>query len=294
MYVVAFAIAYGLFIYQVRRSPDSLPGAEESTISGFFTAGILGLILGARIIGTTVYVPGGYYLTHPWFIFWPFDETGAFVGYQGMSYHGGLIGTVLGTVIYCRRKKLKWLAWADTVIAGIPLGYTFGRLGNFINGELWGRVTSVRWGMIFPLAPGFPVSRPWVREMAGAAGLELTRAMGTVNLPRHPSQLYEAFFEGIFVWGVLWFIFRPRKKFHGALFSLYLVFYGLARFFIEYTREPDGDMGFPIELVYTGGETARLISFFNFSTGQIFSALMIIFGLGLYLWLKKRTPPLKS
>jgi phosphatidylglycerol:prolipoprotein diacylglycerol transferase len=204
-----------------------------------------------------------------------------------MSYHGGLIGTIVGTVIYCRRKKLNWFMWADTLIAGIPLGFTFGRLGNFINGELWGRVTAVSWGMIFPYAPGLPASRPWVRDLAARVGIEVSR--GVVNLPRHPSQLYEAFFEGIFIWALLWFIFRQRKKFSGALISLYLVFYGAVRFFVEYTREPDGDMGFPIELVYTGGETARFVSFFNFSTGQIFSFLMIAFGLILYYILKKRS-----
>lgn len=285
MYIVAFGIAYALFTYQTRRG---VLDATEDRIFGFFFAGILGLILGARILGVTLYDPTGYYIRHPWFILLPFDANWNFVGYQGMSYHGGVIGAVAGTLIYCRRKKLNWLEWGDVVIAGIPLGYTFGRLGNFINGELWGRITTVKWGMVFPHAPQFSAGEPWVREFAQKAGMELSRTARLVNLPRHPSQLYEAFFEGIVLWLVLWFIFRNRKAFHGALVSIYLMGYGLVRFFIEYTREPDADIGFPIELVDTGGETARFVSFLNITTGQILCFLMIVLGLGMYIFLARR------
>ena len=166
-------------------------------------------------------------------------------------------------------------------------------MGNFINAELYGRVTTLSWGMIFPGAARFPVTLPWVKDLALRVGLEIPDS-GTVNLPRHPSQLYEAFFEGVFLWALLWFVFKKRKKFHGALLSLYLMGYGFVRFFIEYTREPDRDMGFPIEMVETNGEIYRFISFFNFSTGQILCFLMILSGALLYGILSRKGTPVEE
>ena len=285
MYIIAFAVAFLLFNYQAKKGEIK---TNEDLTFGFFISAILGLIIGARILGVTLYQPGGYYITHPWFIFWPFDANWNFTGYQGLSYHGGLIGLIVGTMIFCKRKKLNWLEWGDALAVAVPLGYTFGRLGNFINGELWGRITTSGLGMVFPDAPEFYIGESWVREFVTKIGMGISEITRMVNLPRHPSQLYEAFFEGIVLWLILWFIFRKRKAFHGALISLYLMGYGLVRFFVEYTREPDGNMGFPIELVDTGGETARFISFLNFSTGQILCFLMIMAGLGLYLFLWAR------
>ncbi|MBI9103281.1 MAG: prolipoprotein diacylglyceryl transferase [Spirochaetales bacterium] len=285
MYLVAFAIAYFLFEYQRKRGALE---ASDDDVASFFFWGILGLLLGARLFAVTVYDPTGYYIRHPWFIFWPFNASGQFVGLQGMSYHGGVVGCIAGTFLYCRKKKFSWFQWADVVVAGLPLGYTFGRLGNFINGELWGRITTAGHGMVFPHAPAFPLKFDWVRGFAAEAGMEISKTARFVNLPRHPSQLYEAFFEGIVLWAVLWFVFRLRKKFHGTLASFYLIGYGIVRFFIEYTREPDADIGFPIELVDTGGEIYRFTSFFNFSTGQILCFLMILSGSLLYFILSKK------
>lgn len=285
MYLVAFALAYILFQYQRKRG--TLQASDDDVASYFFWA-ILGLLLGARLFAVTIYDPTGYYISKPWYIFWPFNEAGQFTGLQGMSYHGGVVGGVLGTLIYCRKKKFSWLQWTDVLITGLPLGYTFGRLGNFINGELWGRITSGSWGIVFPHAPAFPLKYEWVRDFALRAGMEISKTARFVNLPRHPSQLYEAFFEGLFLWALLWFVFRTRKKFHGAMMSLYLIGYGVVRFFIEYTREPDPDIGFPIELVDTGGETYRLVSFFNFSTGQILCFLMILTGSLMYAVLSRK------
>jgi len=286
MYLVAFSIAYLLFRKQIREGALE---AGDDDVAGFFFAGILGLLLGARLFAVTIYDPTGYYLRKPWYIFWPFDESGRFVGLQGMSYHGGVAGCITGTLIYCRVHRQNWLHWADTLIAGLPLGYTFGRLGNFINGELWGRVTTMGWGVVFPHAPRIPVNTPWLADFARKAGVEISRIARSVNLPRHPSQLYEAFFEGLVLWALLWFVFRKRKAFHGALVSLYLMGYGLFRFFIEYTREPDADMGFLFSFSGSDGDTALFSSFFNFSTGQFLCFLMILAGGGLYLFLKHRS-----
>ncbi|MDC7226204.1 MAG: prolipoprotein diacylglyceryl transferase [Spirochaetales bacterium] len=284
MYLVAFGIAYFLMMRQIKENNISF--TEDETLNIFFWS-IIGLLIGARVLATTVYDPSHYYLTRPWLIFWPF-RNGQFTGLQGMSYHGGVIGAVLGSVIYCRVKKLQWFQFADVLSAGIPLGYTFGRLGNFINGELWGRVTAKPWGMIFPHAQKFPVSADWVQDIAAEIGMQLPQS-GLVNLPRHPSQLYEALFEGIILWVFLWFVIRRRKKFHGSVFSFYLIGYGVVRFFIEYLREPDRDLGFVLQFGDAGPTPALFNSFLNFSTGQILCALMIIGGVILYTVRKKQT-----
>jgi phosphatidylglycerol:prolipoprotein diacylglycerol transferase len=284
MYLVAFLITYLLFRYQVKR--DSLEMSEDD-ITGLFFWTILGLLLGARVFATLVYDTTGIYLEKPWLIFWPFDEEMNFTGLQGMSYHGGVIGAVIGSYIYCRRRSFRFLKIADIAAAGIPLGYTFGRLGNFINGELWGRVTTSPIGMIFPQAPGFSTRHEWVRRIADEVGISYASGE-VINLPRHPSQLYEAFFEGIALWLVLWFLFRPRNRYPGRLLGLYLIGYGLVRFFIEYVREPDIGIGFPISFAAETYPQALFLSPWNFTTGQIFNALMIIAGVLLAWWAKRR------
>ena len=280
MYLVAFLVAYLLFRYQLKA--ERLEISDDEVLNIFFWA-ILGLILGARIFATLVYDPEGVYLQKPWLIFWPFDQHMQLVGLQGMSYHGGLIGAVLAGGIYCRVKRHSFLQITDLVVAGIPLGYTFGRLGNFINGELWGRVTTAGIGMIFPHAPGFSTSHEWVREVAENHGISYS-AGEVIQLPRHPSQLYEAFFEGIFLWILLWFIFRKRKKFPGYMLGIYLIGYGTVRFFIEYFREPDIGIGYPIQLGKAAYPQALFLSPWNFTTGQILCLLMIIGGAVLLWW----------
>jgi phosphatidylglycerol:prolipoprotein diacylglycerol transferase len=159
------------------------------------------------------------------------------------------------------------------------LGYTFGRLGNFINGELWGKVTSSPIGMIFPTVPEsgrFKASLPWVQEAATKAGIRLSSMNDLVNLPRHPSQLYEAFFEGLVLWLVLWIFVRKRESFRGFATGLYAIGYGAIRFAIEYFREPDQGMGYI--LGDKSAPTYVVTSVFNISTGQVFSAAMIVGG----------------
>ncbi|MCR5761073.1 MAG: prolipoprotein diacylglyceryl transferase [Sphaerochaetaceae bacterium] len=284
MYLVAFAIAYVFF--RKRCKNGALGYMDEDKGSTLFIYVIVGLILGARIFSVLFYDGTTYYWTHPWMIFWPF-RNGSFVGLPGMSYHGGVVGGVIGGLIFARKYGYRFFDVADALIPGIPLGYTFGRLGNFINGELWGRCTGTSYGMIFPDAPSFSTSIDWVRKAAEAAGMTYTEG-GMINLPRHPSQLYEAFFEGIFLFVVLWFFLCPlaeKKKFgRGFITGSYFAGYGLVRFIIEYFREPDSQLGFIIALGKETEPTALFKSLLNISMGQILCFIMIVGGVLIALW----------
>ena len=267
---------------------------DSDTSINLFCYTIGFLLLGARLFSTLIYDGSWYYWTHPWMIFWPF-RNGKFIGLPGMSYHGGVIGAIFGGWLFGRKYKYKFLDLADTVIAGIPLGYTFGRIGNFINGELWGRVTGSSYGMIFPDAPSFSTTIDWVREIADKIGLSYEYG-DIVNLPRHPSQLYEAFFEGIFLFLIIWFIVRPisnknrEKHGPGMVTGAYFVGYGFVRFFLEYFREPDEQLGFIIKLGKETEPTALFKSFLNISMGQILCFLMIVVGIAFMIYARKSQP----
>jgi len=174
------------------------------------------------------------------------------------------------------------------MVIAIAFGYTFGRLGNFLNGELFGRITTMPWGMVFPHAQQFSASLPWVQEFAAEAGMVIQEGQKLVNLPRHPSQLYEALFEGVILGTILWSV-RNRKPFTGFTSALYTIGYGVFRFVIEYFREPDIDLGYRIEAV-SGTPTYLNTSWLNISTGQILCLMMVMGGLLLMLfsWLKSR------
>ncbi len=285
MYLVAFVITYFLFRYQVR---ERKLGISNDEVLNYFFWIIIGLLVGARLIATTVYDPTGHYLRKPWLIFWPFDENMHFTGLAGMSYHGGLLGVIVATIIYCRVKKRSILEWGDMIVTAVPLGYTFGRLGNFINGELFGRVTAFQLGMVFPRARQFSTGETWVQEIARKAGMVIGPDQTSINLPRHPSQLYEAFFEGIVLWLIMWFIFRKREFVKGVRTGIYMIGYGLFRFFIEYVREPDIGIGFPIKFVHIDNPTYRLLTPWNFTTGQILNFFMILGGIVLILVVRAR------
>lgn len=243
MYLVAFGVTYLLAQYRLKRearwqfSPDHL--------QGLMTAMIVGLIVGARL-GYVVFYNLGYYLAHPLEIILPFSFKNGlhFTGISGMSYHGGLICTILGAWWYIRKNRLDFWEMSDFIIPCIPAAYTFGRLGNFINGELWGRVTDVPWGMVFP---------------------------GGGPMLRHPSQLYEAFGEGIVLFTILWTL-RNRVRITGAMLPIYLMGYGLIRFLIEYLRQPDEHLGFVL---------------LSFSMGQILCSAMILTGALLLVWRRR-------
>ena len=278
MYAFAFVTAY--FILRKCAKEGAL-NTESYTITdddlfSFISTGIIFLLIGARVFSTLIYDTSGLYWKKPWLIFWPFDSSGTFTGLAGMSYHGGFVGGILGMIIWCKRHKQSFLKWSDAMVCAIPLGYTFGRLGNFLNGELYGRITTMPWGIVFPGAERFSSSLPWVQEFATKIGMSFSDGR-LVNLPRHPSQLYEAFFEGIVLWSVIWFA-RKHKKFVGMLGAIYAGGYGFVRFIIEYFREPDADIGYRIAKdssapIYTN------TSLLNFSTGQILCFLMITFAI---------------
>lgn len=250
MYIVAFAITYFLVKYRLRTEKGFDASLEQ--VQGLTTALIIGLVVGGRL-GYVLFYNFSYYSQHPLEIVLPFDFSNGvtFTGISGMSYHGGLIGVLAAAGYYIHKEGLDFWSMVDLFAPVIPLGYTFGRLGNFINGELYGRVTTAPIGMYFPGAPG--------------SGL------------RHPSQLYEAFFEGLFLFVVLWLL-RRRSEVRGAMLSFYLIGYGTVRFLIEFYRQPDAHMG---------------LLFFSFSMGQLLCLLMITAGVVLYMLLKMRdaSPP---
>ncbi|MBN2282991.1 MAG: prolipoprotein diacylglyceryl transferase [Deltaproteobacteria bacterium] len=236
MYLVTFYVTYRLVMRSVRRS--NLPYTEE-TIQEYFIWAIFGLLLGARL-GYVLFYNASYFLSHPFAVILPFDFNHGrgfvYTGISGMSYHGGLVGVAVATLAFCYRRSINFWRLADLFCAEIPLAYTFGRLGNFLNGELYGRITTMPWGMYFP------------GDLHGRL--------------RHPSQLYEAFFEGIFIYFVIRRI-RRTADFDGFVFSLYLICYGTVRFFIEFFRQPDAHIGF-----VTG----------SFTMGQVLCVFMVILG----------------
>lgn len=244
LYIVAFSVIYLLVI---KRMKDENYKLTKVVLQNFFVWLIMGIMIGARL-GYVLIYNLKYYIHHPIEIMLPFSLTGGFhfTGLAGMSYHGGLAGIILASIIFCQRNKINFWSMADLIIPAIPLGYTFGRLGNFINGELYGRVTTMPWGMYFPLDP-------------------------TGQL-RHPSQLYEALFEGIFLFIILWSI-RKKEFLKGHFLSLYLIGYGSVRFFIEFVRQPDPQIGY-----ITGFLTM----------GQILCIAMVLLGAVLII-LRKRS-----
>ncbi|GMO43486.1 MAG: prolipoprotein diacylglyceryl transferase [Termitinemataceae bacterium] len=289
MYIVAFGIAYKLCKVQIKER--NFPMTEDQLTNMFFWA-ILGLVLGARLFSELVYESDirlrAMYRRNPFLIFWPFRD-GKFTGLQGMSYHGGAIGCLIGFTAWSIKNKIDVREVGDLLAASIPLGYTFGRLGNFINGELYGRVTTASWGMFFPDAQPLSTVHPWVNEIAAATGAIITKTArgadsGFVNLPRHPSQLYEAFFEGIVIWAVIWLL-RNKKPFKGFTFALYAGAYGFVRFFIEYFREPDTSLGYRLQHTFgtwswnvkvPADQLAYSHPLTSFSTGQFYCAAMVV------------------
>lgn len=292
MYIFAFSTAFFILKKVWKEGALDTPSQKttEDDIFSFIACGIVFLLIGARVFSTLVYDTSGLYWKKPWLIFWPFDTvTKKFTGLAGMSYHGGFIGGLIGMIVWCTVHRKPLWKWIDAMCIAIPLGYTFGRLGNFLNGELYGRITTVPWGMVFTRAEKFSSSIEWVKNFASEIGMNID---GTrlVNLPRHPSQLYESFFEGIFLFAVLWNL-RKVKKFDGFISGCYTIGYGLVRFIIEYFREPDADIGYRIA---KDGNAALYTntSLLNISTGQILCFIMIAGGTGILIgtWLlnKKR------
>ncbi len=208
----ALALLSAIFIAKWFIKHDKLDIKEEVFDSYVWWAEI-GVILGARLGYIIFYHPNtSYYLTHPWQIFNPFSN-GEYVGIAGMSYHGALIGFVIASLLFCKKNKVSFLFLADIAVLGVSAAYVFGRIGNFFNQELVGRITDVPWGIY--------------------VGQTL----------RHPSQLYEAVLEGLCVFLILAYM-RKRKTFEGQLAIMYAILYSLARIIAETFRQPDVQLGF--------------------------------------------------
>jgi len=205
MYVLGFASSYGLVIYQLKKKELDVTKAQIDDIYFYL---VLGLLVGARL-GYVLFYNLPYYIGHPLeiFVLW----------HGGMSFHGGAIGTFVLGYWAMRRRKVSFLKAADLITPTIPLGLFFGRIGNFINGELYGRATAVPWAMVFP--NGGPV-------------------------PRHPSQLYEALLEGLLLFTILWLYKGRKERRQGDVFAVFLMLYAVFRIFCELFREPDAQVGY--------------------------------------------------
>ena len=208
-YGLMYLLAFVLFVVlgKVRARQNLLTGWHPGDVDDMLLYGVGGVILGGRL-GYVLFYKPMYYLGHPLEIMQ--------VWQGGMSFHGGFLGVLIALWIFARQRQRPWIEVLDFVAPLVPLGLAAGRIGNFINGELWGRVTDVPWGMVF--------------AQAGP-------------LPRHPSQLYQFALEGLLLFVVLW-VFTSRRRPAGAASGVFLIGYGICRFAAEFAREPDAFLGF--------------------------------------------------
>ncbi|SEO36318.1 Prolipoprotein diacylglyceryl transferase [Salinihabitans flavidus] len=258
-YIAGLLIAWRLVVAVVRRPAlwrDDTPPMAPRQVEDLLTWVILGVILGGRL-GYVLFYRFGYYLDHPAEILMLWEG--------GMSFHGGFLGVVLAGALYCRRQKIPSLSAADVMALAAPPGILLGRLANFVNAELWGRPTDLPWGVVFP------------GQMAQDCGPAITGLCA-----RHPSQLYEAALEGLLLGALLlWLAWRRGAlKWPGLIAGLFFLGYGLARFAVEFVRQPDAQFiteGNPLGLaLHVGG--------YGLTMGQLLSLPMIVFG----LWLARR------
>ena len=234
MYLIGFVIAMLLGRYRIRTQPAL--GITLRDLDDMVFYALFGVILGGRL-GYVLFYKLSDYLADPIKIFAIWEG--------GMSFHGGFLGVLVAMALFCRKTGKSWFAVMDFVAPLCPLGLGAGRLGNFINAELWGRPTDVPWATVFP---------------------------GVDQLPRHPSQLYEFALEGIVFFVLLWwFSSKPRPA--GAVSGLFLIGYGVFRFVVEFTREPDDFLG---------------LLALNLSMGQWLSIPMILAGVAMMLWAYQR------
>lgn len=235
MYLLGFGATYFLVLRQLKQFNWQELARQFDNLNLYL---ILGVILGGRL-GYVLFYQPAYYLRHPLEILATWEG--------GMSFHGGCIGVILAGILFCRYHRLDFWKAADLYVVTVPIGLGLGRIGNFINGELYGRVTDVPWGMVFP---------------------------GGGPLPRHPSQIYEALLEGLILFTLLWSLKNkpwqaaPSRLWpHGSMLALFLVAYGIIRIIVEFFREPDSHLG---EVLL------------GFTMGQILSGIMM--AVGLLLW----------
>jgi phosphatidylglycerol:prolipoprotein diacylglycerol transferase len=259
MYLLAFIQIVILGKFRARQ--NLLTGWHPRDVDDMLFYGVFGTILGGRL-GYVLFYKPFYYFAHP-------AEMLA-IWQGGMSFHGGFLGVLIALWLYARNRNKRWLEVTDFVAPLVPLGLAFGRLGNFINGELWGRVTSATapWAVYFPQAAA--EDKAWITafpQEAAARGLAaIYERVGM--LPRHPSQLYESALEGLVLFALIWLYARNRRPL-GAVSGLFLIGYGIFRFVVEYAREPDSFLG---------------MLALGMSMGQWLSLPMIVIGVLMMVW----------
>ncbi|KJU84939.1 prolipoprotein diacylglyceryl transferase [Candidatus Magnetobacterium bavaricum] len=228
MYLLGFVLSYALVLHQINKRRLDI---RKEAVENLYLYLIVGLIVGARL-GYIVFYNIAYYIEHPLKLI--------AVWHGGMSFHGGFAGALAGGWFYCRQNKLDFWLMADLLIVTAPIGLGLGRIGNFINGELYGRPTTMPWGMVFPFAG---------------------------PMPRHPSQLYEFFLEGVVMFTLMWVV-RDRAK--GMLLFVFIMLYGLFRFIVEFFREPDQQLGMVVGPLTMG----QLLSLSMLAAGAIASYIL--------------------
>ncbi len=230
-YIAGLIIGWRYCLAIAKRPPQV---ARPQDIDDFLVWATIGVVLGGRI-GYILFYNFDQYAAHPIEVL--------YLWRGGMSFHGGALGVMVAIILFCRQRTIPMLAFADIIACAVPIGLFFGRIANFINGELWGRVTDVPWAMVFP-----------------TGGSE----------PRHPSQLYEAFLEGAVLFAVLWALQRltPARRRPGTLTGVFLMGYAIARIIVEFFRQPDAQLGF---------------LFWGITMGQLLSLPLLLVGLWLVL-----------
>jgi phosphatidylglycerol:prolipoprotein diacylglycerol transferase len=259
-YLLGFAIAWWLGRRRIRAG--RLPGIDETAFGDLLFYGMLGVILGGRL-GYILFYDLSSYLAHPAQVFKIWEG--------GMSFHGGLLGVCVAAWWWARRHQLHLFDVIDFVAPVVAPGLGLGRIGNFINGELWGKYTDGAWGVVFPHAES---------QLAGltAVQLQAMQASGALDrYARHPSPLYQALLEGLVLFVAMWwYSSKPRPRY--AVAGVFALLYGVFRFIVEFVRVPDTQLGY--------------LAFGWLTMGQLLSLPLIALGL-YWLWLSRRSPTLE-
>ena len=262
MYLLGFAVAWWLGRRRIRAG--RLPGVDEHGYGDLLFYGMLGVVVGGRV-GYILFYDLPAYLAHPLQVLKIWEG--------GMSFHGGLLGVCVAAWLWSRRRGLHFMDTADFVAPLVPPGLGFGRIGNYINGELWGKLTHADWGVVFPASLPMPYA-----AMDAAAVRAQFQAGALDAFARHPSQLYQAALEGVVMFVVLWaFSLRPRPRYATA--GLFALLYGAFRFLVEFVRVPD--------------EQLQYLAFGWLTMGQLLSLPLVLLGL-FWLWRSRSAPTLPS